>query len=49
MIEFLDRPEPWCVRRLGGNLKGFTRKIWASVREVVSFDQVRFEAFPRGA
>jgi hypothetical protein len=33
----------------GAHSKSFARAMWASVREVVGFDQVRFEAFPRAA
>ena len=33
----------------GAHSKGFARGMWASQREVMQFDQVRFEAFPRAA
>jgi hypothetical protein len=33
----------------GAHAKSFARGMWASQREVITFDQVRFETFPRAA
>jgi hypothetical protein len=33
----------------GANAKSFARGMWASARNIIAFDDARFEAFPRAA